>query len=83
MTAYSAASNGDVSPLAPGTGLSGVEFVAIDPSGNIYATNSCNGTVTIYAKGSNGDTAPIAVIGGTNTGLISPGGIALDPSRNI
>jgi hypothetical protein len=84
VTAYSAASNGDVPPLATGTGLSGVEFVAIDASGNIYATNACNGgTVTIYAKGSNGDAAPIAVIGGSKTGLISPAGIALDPSRNI
>src|SRR5208283_4861713 len=43
----------------------------------------CNGTVTIHAKGSNGDAAPIAVIGGPKTGLISPAGIALDSSRNI
>ncbi len=37
VTAYSAASNGDVPPLAPGTGLSSVAFVAVDASGNIYA----------------------------------------------
>jgi tripartite motif-containing protein 71 len=84
VTAYSAASNGDVSPLAPApTGLSIPQFVAIDASGNIYATNSCDGAVTIYAAQSNGDAAPIAVIGGSNTGLSYPEGIALDSSGNI
>ena len=57
--------------------------VAVDASGNIYVTNRCNGTITIYAKGSNGDAAPIAIIGGSNTGLTSPDGIALDSSGNI
>ncbi|MGB0061537.1 NHL repeat-containing protein [Candidatus Binatus sp.] len=84
VTAYSAASNGDVSPLAPApTGLSIPEFVAVDASGNIYATNSCDGTVTIYAARSNGDAAPIAVIGGSNTGMSYPQGIALDSGGNI
>src|SRR5208283_5702671 len=62
VTAYSTASNGDVSPLAPApTGLSTPRSVALDASGNIYVTNSntCfgtgTGTVTIYAKGSKGD----------------------------
>ena len=41
VTAYPAATNGDVSPLAPApTGLAGPEFVAIDASGNIYAPTS-------------------------------------------
>ena len=84
VTAYPAASNGDVSPLAPApTGLAEPEFVAIDANGNIYATNPCNNTITIYAKGSNGDAAPIAIIGGSNTGLNFPKGIALDSSGKI
>ncbi len=84
VTAYPAASNGDVSPLAPApTGLGQPSFVAIDASGKIYATNACNNTVTIYARGSNGNTAPIAIIGGSNTGLSNPQGIALDSSRKI
>jgi sugar lactone lactonase YvrE/cell division septation protein DedD len=84
VTAYSAASNGDVSPLAPvPTGLSAPQFVAIDAGGNTYATNACTNTITIYAQGSKGDAAPIAVIGGSNTGLSDPAGIALDSSGNI
>ena len=84
VTAYSAASNGDVSPLAPvPTGLSAPQFVAIDANGNIYATNACTNTITIYAKGSKGDAAPTAIIGGSNTGLGDPEGIAVDYSGNI
>jgi len=85
VTAYPATSNGDASPLAPAPpGLSRPWGVVIDASGNIYAANSCNGTITIYAKGSNGpDAAPIAIIGGSNTRLYEPEGIALDSSRNI
>ena len=83
MTAYPAASTGDVSALAAATGLSEPESVAVDENGNIYAANACNGTVTIYAKGSNGNAAPIATIGGSNTGLELPWGIALDSKGNI
>ncbi len=84
VTAYSAASNGDVSPLVPvPTGLSAPQYVAIDASGNIYATNACTNTITIYSKGSKGDAAPTATIGGSKTGLGTPAGIALDSSGNI
>ncbi len=84
VTAYSPASNGDVSPMIPvPTGLSSPSSVAIDAGGNIYAANTCNNTVTIYAKGSKGDASPTAIIGGPNTGLNSPYGIALDSNRNI
>jgi len=84
VTAYSAASNGDVSPLSPvPTGLSAPQFVTIDASGNIYATNACTNTITIYAAGSKGDAGPIAIIGGPKTGLSDPAGIALDSNLNI
>ncbi len=83
VTAYPAASSGDVSPLAAATGLSEPEFVAVDANGNIYVTNACNSTVTIYAKGSNGNAAPIAVIGGSNTSLALPAGIAVDSNGYI
>jgi sugar lactone lactonase YvrE len=84
VTAYPAASNGDISPLAPTpSGLSQPQFVATDKNGNIYATNLCTKTVTIYAEGSKGNTAPTAIIGGSNTGLNSPEGIAVDSGGNI
>jgi sugar lactone lactonase YvrE len=37
-------------------------------------------SILIFAAGSNGDTAPIAVIGGPFTGLYDPSGIAIGPS---
>ena len=57
--------------------------MAIDANGNIYVTNRCTNAVTIYAKGSRGDAAPIAIIGGPNTGLYAPAGIAVDSSGKI
>ncbi len=84
VTAYSAPSNGDVSPLAPvPTGLSEPILMAIDASGNIYVANYCTSSVTIYAKGSKGNSPPTAVIGGSKTGLYGPQGVALDSSGNI
>ena len=47
-----------ISPLAASTGLAWPDSVAIDASGKIYVTNGCGSlapSVTIYAKGSNGD----------------------------
>ena len=86
VTAYAAASNGDVTALAPAaTGLTVPQFLAVDTSGNIYVTNACNNSasVTIYAKGSTGVAAPIAAIGGNNTGLSYPQGIAVDSKGKI
>jgi len=84
VTAYPAgSSNGDVSPLTPApTDLASPGWMAFDAIGNIYVTNQV-GTITIYAAGTNGDIAPIAIIAGSNTGLESPEGIALDSYGNI
>ncbi len=57
--------------------------MAIDTNGNIYVTNRCTNTVTIYANGSEGDAAPTAIIGGPNTGLYAPAGIAVDSGGKI
>lgn len=82
VTAYSTTSNGDVLPLAPSpTGLLEPQFVAVDTSGKIYITNGQK--VSIFAKGSNGDAAPVAIIAGTNTGLSQPAGVAVDALGRI
>jgi hypothetical protein len=41
------------------------------------------GTLTVYARGANGDVAPIQTVSGSSTRLNGPWGIALDTSRNI
>ncbi len=83
VTAYPAASNGDIAPTPVPTGLATPASVAIDTNGNIYVTNRCTNTVTIYANGSEGDAAPTAIIGGPNTGLYAPAGIAVDSGGKI
>jgi len=50
---------------------------------NLFVTNPSDNTVTIYPAGFSGDVTPIATISGPNTGLSSPGPIALDPNGNL
>ena len=91
VTVYPAGSNGNVAPSSiidgSNTGLD-PEGIAVGASGKIYVTNDAggeggNGTVTVYPAGSNGNLAPSSTIGGSNTGLNAPAGIALDASGNI
>jgi hypothetical protein len=49
----------------------------------IYVTNVTANSVTVYAKGANGDVPPIQAIAGSHTALHVPQGIALDAARNI
>ncbi len=48
----------------------------------VYVTND-NNTITEYAAGARGNAAPKAVIGGSNTQLDAPAGIAIDSTGNI
>ncbi len=70
------------------TVLNTPEGIVLDSSRNIYVADdgpSYNGpgSVFVFPAGSNGNAAPIATISGSNTGLSSPFGVALDSSGNI
>jgi sugar lactone lactonase YvrE len=82
----------------PISGLSAPAGIALDSTGKIYVADdqslvhspessalgrNVSPSVSVYAAGSNANSAPIAVISGNNTGLVQPQGIALDSSRNI
>ena len=87
-SALSAAGN-----IAPGgtivgslTTLSLPQALQIDSiTDRLYVANQGGNSILIFraASTANGNTAPIATIGGNNTGLSSPVGIALDNTRNI
>ena len=92
ITIYPADADGDVAPTATiagaNTGLDNPQGVALDSSGNIYVANAIGGasrfgSVTAYPAGSDGNVAPTTTVGGPNTGLAQPSGIALDGSGNI
>ncbi len=60
--------------------------IALDRSGKIYVANSTNGvagSIMVFPAGSTGNVAPIATIGGSDTGLDNPSGVALDSSGKI
>jgi hypothetical protein len=92
VTVYAAGANGDVAPIrtiaGSNTGLVSPSRIALDTSGKLYVTNLAtfpikHDSVTVYAAGANGNVAPIQTIAGSNTGLKTPFGIALDASGNI
>ncbi|HTY56868.1 MAG TPA: NHL repeat-containing protein, partial [Candidatus Binataceae bacterium] len=52
-------------------------------SSNIYVTDRDSSSVLIYPQNSNGNVAPVATIGGSNTILESPSGITVDSTGKI
>ena len=81
VTAYPTGSRGDVAPIALSTDMYDPNGIATDASGRIYVANFDTNTVTVYAANANGNVPPLAVIGGSNTLLANPEGIALDGGR--
>ena len=68
---------GNTAPLATITcGLSEVTGVAVDKTGNVYALNRQSETIAEFAPTQHGCAKPVAVIGGSKTGL-SQGMLAL------
>ena len=57
-----------------------MDGIALDTSGKIYVASQSGASVTIYAAGTTGNTAPTVTI---TTGLSKPNGLALDGKGNI
>ncbi|HKV55986.1 MAG TPA: NHL repeat-containing protein, partial [Candidatus Binataceae bacterium] len=83
VTAFPATARGNVSPVALTRDMAAPQGIAHDSSGRIYISNSATSTIAVYPADTNGNVAPLAVIGGPKTGLTVPGGVALDPSGDI
>ena len=92
VTVYAPGANGDVAPIrtisGSKTGIYHPSSVAVDRKGMIYVSSAEQGSpagccVTVYAKGANGDVAPIRTISGSNTELDGPNGIAVDSDDNV
>jgi sugar lactone lactonase YvrE len=52
-------------------------------AGNIYVSNFNANSITVYVAGASGNATPRATIAGSNTGLDSPTGIAVEGAGNI
>lgn len=66
------------------TGLSGPTGLTLDLSGDLVVANGNNGTITVYPNSAtaNGDVRPIVIIGGSNTRLVTPGQVILNPASS-
>src|SRR5271155_615256 len=75
--------------FAPGTRLLSVNRIAVDPAGQIYVAievvdvDSQPAGILIYPPGSNGNVAPSATIGGVESEIQNPWGIAIDLQGDI
>src|SRR6266568_2742347 len=88
ITVYASGAGGNVTPTATiaggNTGLTSPLSIALDAAGQLYVmnvtivSNVAYYKVTVYAAGATGNIAPIRLIGGGNTGLSSPLGMAVD-----
>ena len=92
ITVYAASATGNAMPMATiagsNTGLSNPFGIAFDAAGQLYIANcGCLGggvaSITIYAAGATGNATPMATIAGSNTGLTSPAGIAVDAAGRL
>jgi len=93
ILAFAPGSNGNVSPewsiAGLRTELTDADGMAWDSSGNLYVANSVvgscgnDGNLFVFAAGALGNVAPITNIGGSQTQLCDPTGIAADSTGNI
>lgn len=94
ITVYAPAATGNVAPLrtisGAATGLTGVDGLAIDGGGNLFAANcaacfhsSGSDGILIFAPGANGNVAPTNTIAGAATTLNAPTALTFDANGNL
>lgn len=92
ITVYPPNASGNVAPvqiiegagsLNNVTGLSAPTGIAVDYSGQIYATNAATNSVTIYSAGATGNVPPKAAISGSNTQIDYPTGLYVDCNGEV
>jgi len=93
IVVFRAGAHGSAKPIAkidgPDTGLYTLKAIAVDSTGNIYATRQgydYGGSppgINMYSAGSTGNIKPTAVISGPNTGIENLEGIAVDSKGSI
>ncbi len=96
VTVYAPGSHGNVAPIqtiaGPNTEFIEPSGIALDAADDIYVTScgpsgcgimNTSGAVLVFASGANGNVAPMRVIEGGSTDLVSQGSIALDTSGKI
>ena len=90
---FAPGSRGNAAPIAriagPAIRLLSVNRIAVDSAGQIYVAievvdiDSQPAGILIYPPGTNGNVAPSATIGGVESEIQNPWGIALDPQGDI
>ncbi len=90
ITVYAAGTTGNTPSVATitgsNTGLIYSSNIALDSSGNLYASGVTSDgaySVNVYAPGSDGDVPPAASITGVVTDLNEPIGLVLDSTGNL
>ncbi|MFZ0677653.1 NHL repeat-containing protein [Candidatus Binatus sp.] len=90
---FAPGSTGNVAPIAriagANTGLRSVNDIAVDSAGNIYVAIEGVGVgnippgILVYPPGSNGNVRPSVTIGGSQTRIQNPYGVAVDSKGNL
>jgi hypothetical protein len=92
VTVYGPGANGNAAPIrsiaGSNTGLNLPYSIAFDRSGTLFVGNGdpkapLDGSITVYAPGAHGNVSPTRTISGSNTGLDSVRGIALDANGRL
>jgi hypothetical protein len=68
--------------FGPNTGINQPFGIAVDPTGNMYVTNSESNSITVFPPTAGANTTPSAVIASPNA-VVNPTGVAIDSTGQI